>query len=45
MLSVQTKVVLGLVLLLVSLSCDRSLNPTDKLVELPGAGVLHNIRK
>jgi hypothetical protein len=42
MLLVQTQVVSDLALLLVSLSCDGFLNLTDKLVEQPEAGVLHN---
>jgi hypothetical protein len=45
MLSVQTQVALDLVLLLVSLSCDRFPYLTDKLAEQPEAGVLHNMRK
>jgi hypothetical protein len=45
MLLVQTQVALDLALLLVSLSCDCFLNLTDKLVEQPEAGVLHNMRK
>ena len=42
---VQTQVALDLALLSVSLSCDCFLNLTDKLVEQPEAGVLHNMRK
>jgi hypothetical protein len=39
------QVVLDLVLLSVSLSCDCFLNQADKLAEQPGAKALYNMRK